>query len=166
MIVKRSMFRFNEKKFCSYIIFLVNELVTICELRAITFLLVTIHIKVMQSEEILIKNERFGDFYAWIVSGSMLIYGYSLSMSASISPTQMMGYYRVSLEQTLMLTLFNAFFAAGGMFGSYLIEPFMLITSKRYFWCLFRKSFYISMINNNKNKKGNHLRKQLNLALF
>lgn len=44
----------------------------------------------MHSEEILMKNEWLGDFYAWIVSGSMLIYGYSLAMSASIIPAQVM----------------------------------------------------------------------------
>lgn len=50
----------------------------------------------MHSAEILLKNELLGDFCAWIVSGSMLVCGYSLAMSASISPAQMMSYYQVS----------------------------------------------------------------------
>lgn len=62
----------------------------------------------------------------------MLIYGYYLAMSASKSTTQIMNYYQVSLDQSLMLTLFNSFFAVGGMLGSYLIESFTQITSKRY----------------------------------
>lgn len=85
----------------------------------------------MSSDEILMKSELLGDFYGWIASAPMLIYGYSLAMSASIVPNQMMDYYRVSLEQSLMLTLFNGFFAVGGMLGSYFIEPFTQITSKR-----------------------------------
>jgi hypothetical protein len=34
----------------------------------------------------MMKHERLGDLYAWIVSASMLIYGYSLAMSAATSP--------------------------------------------------------------------------------
>jgi hypothetical protein len=41
------------------------------------------------------KNERLGDIYGWIVSGSMLIYGYILAVSAAIIPKQMIDYYNV-----------------------------------------------------------------------
>lgn len=62
----------------------------------------------------------------------MLIYGYSLAMSPANNPKQMMNYYHVDFNQNLMISLFNGFFAAGGMTGSYFIEGFLRFTTKRY----------------------------------
>jgi hypothetical protein len=70
----------------------------------------------------MLRREWLGNFYSWIVSAPMLIYGYSLAMSAANSPSQMMQYYSVDFDQNLMVSLYNGFFAAGGMLGSYLIE--------------------------------------------
>lgn len=86
----------------------------------------------MKTDEIMMKNERLGDFYCWIVSAAMLIYGYSLAMSPSISPTQLAAYYNVDFNLNLMISIYNGCFALGGMTGSYFIEEFNKITTKRY----------------------------------
>lgn len=62
----------------------------------------------------------------------MLIYGYALAMSVSVDRAQMLAYYKVEFSTNLMISIFNGCFALGGMIGSYYIEKFIKITSKRY----------------------------------
>lgn len=82
--------------------------------------------------EILLKNEKAGYLYCWIICSSMLILGYCLTMLSACNLNYIRSYYHVDYSQDIMLSTINGFFAFGGIVASLLLTCFLKITTKRY----------------------------------
>lgn len=87
----------------------------------------------MSSPEILLRSERAGYFYCWVISGSMFIYGYSITMLSACNLEYIKTYYHINFSRDIMLSTINGFFGVGGIIACLIVQYFLKITTKRYF---------------------------------
>lgn len=81
--------------------------------------------------EIKLKNEKLGYLYCWIVTGSMILNGYSLTMLSASNLNDIKTYYGINLSKSLILSIINGSYALGGLLGCLISSYLGKIPTKR-----------------------------------